>query len=84
MEDFKPYANEEEVIRIGSLEIENRTDRVVLMGDLVLTKDQSGLKLAKELQILAARVVKVLEKEKNLPVTVEIKPSVIVKNPFFD
>ncbi|MBX9935238.1 MAG: hypothetical protein K2Y10_01430 [Burkholderiaceae bacterium] len=82
MQHFKPYDNESEVIRIGNLEIENRVDRVVLMGDLVLTKDKAGLELAKELQILAARVVKALEKQKKLPDTVEIKPLVVVENPF--
>lgn len=82
MQHFKPYDNESEVIRIGNLEIENRVDRVVLMGDLVLTKDKVGLELAKELQILAARIVKVLEKQKKLPDTVEIKPVVVVENPF--
>ena len=51
MQHFKPYENESEVIRIGNLEVENRVDRVVLMGDLVLTKDKAGLELAKELQI---------------------------------
>lgn len=82
MQHFKPYENESEVIRIGNLEIENRVDRVVLMGDLVLTKDKAGLELAKELQILAARVVKSLEKQKKLPDTVQVKPPVVVENPF--
>ena len=82
MQHFKPYENESEVIRIGNLEVENRVDRVVLMGDLVLTKDKAGLELAKELQILAARVVKVLEKQKKLPDTVQFKPPVVVENPF--
>ncbi|SEQ23770.1 hypothetical protein [Giesbergeria anulus] len=82
MQHFKPYENESEVIRIGNLEVENRVDRVVLMGDLVLTKDKAGLELAKELQILAARVVKVLEKQKKLPDTVQVKPPVVVENPF--
>lgn len=84
MEHFKPYDNESEVVRIGNLEIENRVDRVVFMGDLVLTKDKAGLALAKELQILAARVVKVLEKQKHLPDTIQVKPPVIVPNPFSD
>lgn len=82
MQHFKPYENESEVIRIGNLEVENRVDRVVLMGDLVLTKDKAGLELAKELQILAARVVKSLEKQKKLPDTVQVKPPVVVENPF--
>ena len=83
MQHFKPYENESEVIRIGNLEVENRVDRVVLIGDLVLTKDKAGLELAKELQILAARVVKSLEKQKKLPDTVQVKPPVVVENPFF-
>lgn len=82
MQHFKPYENESEVIRIGNLEVENRVDRVVLMGDLVLTKDKAGLELAKELQIFAARVVKSLEKQKKLPDTVQVKPPVVVENPF--
>lgn len=82
MQHFKPYENESEVIRIGNLEVENRVDRVVLIGDLVLTKDKAGLELAKELQILAARVVKSLEKQKKLPDTVQVKPPVVVENPF--
>jgi len=44
---FKPYANEADVLRIGELEIENRVDRVTLTGDVVLTRDQAGLAVAK-------------------------------------
>jgi hypothetical protein len=50
IQEFKPYANEADVLRIGDLEIENRIDRVSLTGDVVLTKDKAGLTLAKELQ----------------------------------
>lgn len=82
MRHFKPYANESDVIRIGALEIENRTDRVAITGDVVLTRDQAGLALAKELQALLDQVVKALEAEKKLPVAVEIKPAQEVKNPF--
>ena len=81
-EPFVPYANEADVLRIGDLEIENRVDRVVLTGDLVLTRDQAGLALARELQALVASVVKALEAEKDLPQAVEVKPAVTVKNPF--
>lgn len=80
--EFKPYANEADVLRIGDLEIENRIDRVTLTGDLVLTKDKSGLALAKELQFLIGRVVKVLQAQKQLPETVELKASETIKNPF--
>ena len=41
--DFKPYANESDVIRIGDLEIENRVDRVSITGDVVLTSDRGLL-----------------------------------------
>ena len=80
--DFKPYANESDVIRIGDLEIENRVDRVSLTGDVVITLDKEGLALAKELQSLMNRVVKALEAQKPLPDKVELKPVTEVKNPF--
>ena len=82
MNHFKPYANESDVIRIGALELENRTDRVSLTGDVVLTRDQAGLALARELQTLLKQVVQALEAEEKLPDTVEIKPAKVVKNPF--
>ncbi|MBG6075879.1 hypothetical protein [Polaromonas sp. CG_9.11] len=82
MNHFKPYANESDVIRIGALEIENRTDRVSLTGDVVLTRDQAGLALAKELHTLLGQVVKALQAEEKLPQIVEVKPAQIVKNPF--
>ncbi|MEO8012718.1 hypothetical protein [Polaromonas sp.] len=82
MNHFKPYANESDVIRIGALEIENRTDRVSLTGDVVLTRDQAGLALARELQALIGQVVQALQAEEKLPETVEVKPAQVVKNPF--
>ena len=82
MRHFKPYANESDVIRIGALEIENRTDRVSLTGDVVLTRDQAGLALARELHTLLGQVVKALQAEEKLPQTVELKPAQVVKNPF--
>ena len=82
MSDFKPYANESEVIRIGALEIENRTDRLSLTGDVVLTRDKAGLALARELLALMDQVVKTLEAEKKLPDAVEILAAKVVKNPF--
>lgn len=81
-QEFKPYANESDVLRIGGLEVENRIDRVSLTGDVVLTKDQLGLAMAKELQSLIGRIVKALEAEKQLPESVELKAVMSVKNPF--
>ena len=79
---FVPYANEADVLRIGDLEVENRTDRVTLTGDLVLTKDRAGLALAKELKTVVDHTVKALEADKALPQVVEVKPTETVKNPF--
>ena len=81
-DDFTPFDNESDVLRIGDLEIENRVDRVSMNGDLVLTRDKAGLALARELQSLIGHVVKALEAEKQLPETVELTPVVMVKNPF--
>ncbi len=82
-DDFKPYANESDVIRIGDLAIENRVDRVALMGDVVLTKDKAGLALAKELQALLGHIVQCLEADDKLPDAVELKPTTEGENPFF-
>ena len=79
---FKPYSNEADVLRIGDLEIENRVDRVILTGDVVLTRDQAGLALAKDLLTLMRNVVKVLEDDKQLPDVVKLKEAKTVKNPF--
>jgi hypothetical protein len=81
-QEFVPYANESDVLRIGGLEIENRIDRVSMTGDMVITKDKAGLALAKELQSLVGDIVKALEADKQLPVTVELKATETVKNPF--
>ena len=79
---FKPYANEADVLRIGELEIENRVDRVTLTGDVVLTRDQAGLALARELQTIVDGVVKALEADKQLPDAVAVKEARSVRNPF--
>lgn len=78
---FVPYANESDVLHIGSLSVENRLDRISLSGDIDLTQDQAGLALAKQLQQLLADVVAQLEKQelpKELPPP-EVKT---VGNPF--
>ena len=82
MSHFKPFANESDVLRIGNLEIENRIDRLSLTGDVVLTRDQAGLALTRELQGLLDQVVSALEAENALPEKVSIKPVMQVKNPF--
>ena len=81
-EPFKPYADEADVLRLGELEIENRVDRVTLTGDVVLTRDQVGLALAKDLLTLMRNVVKALEDDEQLPDVVKLKEAKTVKNPF--
>ena len=81
-QNFLPYANEADVLRIGDLQIENRVDRVSFTGDLVLTKDKAGLALAREMHSLIGRVVEVLAADKQLPQIVELKVPETVKNPF--
>ncbi|WP_426076950.1 hypothetical protein [Janthinobacterium sp. PSPC3-1] len=78
---FVPYANESDVLNIGTLSVENRLDRVSLIGDLDLTLDQAGLALAKQLHKLLGEVVAQLEQQelpKQLPPP-EVKT---VDNPF--
>lgn len=70
------------MLRIGHLEIENRVDRVSLTGDVVLTRDQLGLALAKDLQALLASVIQTLESDKALPEAIEVLAAKTVKNPF--
>lgn len=82
MNGFKPYENESDVMRIGALDIENRTDRIAITGDVVLTRDQIGLTLARELQTLIDQVVQALEADQQLPQNVRVKTARVVKNPF--
>lgn len=78
---FSPYANEADVVHIGSLCIENRVDRVSLHGDVDLTRDKAGLAHARALQVLLASVVKRLESEA-LPDTLPPPAVGTVANPF--
>lgn len=81
-DEFQPYGNESDVIRVGGLEIENRLDRLVLTGDLVLSRDRAGLELARELHALLGRAITTLESDPGLPERIEILPARVVPNPF--
>jgi hypothetical protein len=80
-QQFAPYANEADVLHLGSLMIENRTDRVTLSGDLDLTADQEGLAQARALHALLASVIAALEKS-DLPATLPAPASKHIDNPF--
>ena len=82
MNDFKPYANESDVLTLGNLAIENRVDGISMHGDVVLTKDKAGLALAKRLQAVVDATVKALEANKALPEAVQVVKPRTVKNPF--
>lgn len=82
MAKINPFQNEEESIQIGELTIENRFDRIELYGSLQITKDQSGLKLARSLKELADSTLKALEQEKTLPDKIKIKQPDTTENPF--
>ena len=82
MSEFKPYANESDVLTLGDLAVENRVDRVTLHGDVELTKDKAGLALARQLQAVIDATVRTLEADKALPDAVQLVKPRTVKNPF--
>lgn len=83
MKNLKPFANESDSVGIADFTVENHTDRVVLYGNIDLTRDKAGLKHARDLRDLLDRVVKALEAEKDLPDSVPPpEPTDSVDNPF--
>lgn len=82
---MKPYANESEVLQIGGLTIENRTDRISIHGEIDITRDKQGLRAAKELKAIIDATLKVLESEEvkeKLPSNITVEKTVSVTNPF--
>lgn len=82
MATMKPFANESDSINIGDMTVENRLDEIEMYGNLAITKDKVGLKLARELKALVDATVATLEGDKNLPDQVPPPQSDSVKNPF--
>ena len=64
---ISPFANESELLGIGDLTIENRTDRVSIYGSIDLTRDKGGLEHARMLKAVLDKVVQVLDNETDLP-----------------
>ncbi len=58
---FIPYANEADVLHIGGLTVENRTDRITISGDIDLTLDKAGLADTRALHKLLSDVLAKLE-----------------------
>ena len=64
---FSPFADDTASVSIGTLMIENGTDRIAVYGSVDITRDQQGLGHARALLAVALRAVQVLEGEKGLP-----------------
>ncbi len=83
MTSFSPFKNESDAVTLGDLKIENREDHVAIYGTLAITRDRSGLDGAKALKDLIERIIKELEDEHDLPITVAAAEAPVkVKNPF--
>ncbi len=84
-QEFRPYENEADVIRMSDLNVENRLDRISVFGSVDLTRDKAGLKLATALKEVLDAVVHRLQQEENdnnLPETISPpKATQFVKNP---
>ena len=77
-----PYANEEEVIHIGDLDLENRLDRISIHGSVDITKDKQGLEYAFALKRQIDTIVEKLKRE-DLPERICVEnEGRVVKNPF--
>ena len=80
---FSPYADNAASLSLGGLTVENDTERVALYGQLDLTRDKAGLKLARQLKAVLDAVVRHLEAVHDLPDQVPPpEPTKTVKNPF--
>ena len=80
---FKAFENGSESHAIHDLTLENDLDRVNLYGNLQITKDQEGLKVAKVLQALLNDIVNHLENTPDLPEKLERDDEDGVENPFY-
>ena len=80
---FKPFADDSSVSQFGYLSAENGDDRILIHGDVEITRDQQGLKLAQELLALLKATVQELQAEPNLPEKISHESNMTVgKNPF--
>jgi hypothetical protein len=83
MISFYPFKNECDALTLGDLKLENHEDRIAVYGSLQITRDRAGLNAAKALQEVLGRIIKELEDEHDLPLTVaSAEPAMKVKNPF--
>ena len=79
---FKAFENGSESHAIHDLTLENDLDWVSLYGNLQITKDQQGLKVAKALQAFLNDVVQQLENTPDLPEKIQRDDLDEIENPF--
>ena len=79
---LQPFQNESQSLGIGELTIENRVDQVELYGSLAITRDQAGLRLARELKSVVDATLAALESATDLPEQIALRPTDSVDNPF--
>lgn len=83
MPNFDPFADDAASMGIGELTLENGRERVAIYGSLDLTRDEAGLKCARELRAVLDAAVRHLEAAPDLPDAVPApEPPTSVKNPF--
>ncbi len=78
---MKVFQNESEVLQLGKLTIENRTDRVTIYGSLDVTRDKAGLQAVNELKSVIDSIVAFLGRE-DLPDKIVFATPKEKKNPF--
>ena len=62
--------------------IENRVDRISIMGSLDISRDKIGLAKAKELQAILSAATSILESDEALPDEIQVAAPDQVANPF--
>ena len=79
-----PFADDKASVSIGSLTVENGTDKLALYGSLDITRDQMGLRQARELLSVMQAAVQALERMPDLQAqaTEQVVAPKVVKNPF--
>ena len=83
MTKLTPFADDAASVSIGSLTVENGTDRVAIYGSLDITRDKQGLAHALALKAMLDEAVRRLQAEKNLPEAVQsVNAPKSVANPF--
>ena len=79
------FENESESVQISRLNIENRTDKITIYGDIDITRDEVGLSYLRQLQLIINDAEKILTADRNagiLPKMISVVAPTDVENPF--